>query len=491
MIHYILQTIAFQLLFLLLYEVFLKRETFFQQNRWYLLGTSALSFVLPLVKLPALQSAIPSQYQIQLPAVLLGEPSTTTTSTQLPEVLMQSNTEMIVTVSQIAVSLWIIGMIGSIIWLAYKGLKLHQYIKNNPSENYHNATVKIVPGKHAFSFLHYIFLGTELSISQRGIALQHEYVHIKQRHSWDLLYFEILRTICWFNPLLYLFQQRITSVHEYLADSAITKNISKTSYCNELLASVFQTSAISFTNTFFNHSSTRLNVLNKSFVFQNGQVKKRILMLHSKQSTTTKLWKYLLVLPLLAGMLVYTSCSQEVENATDENLSQQISNLKMSLENKESLSQEEMAQFKALFSKATQLSGDSNIKVEYTDDNWDESDSPVPFTVIERVPVFPGCEGMENEAAKKCMSQKIASLVAENFNTDVSKDSDINGKQRIFVQFKIDAQGNVVDTKARAPHPELEKEALRVIEMLPQMTPGEHRGKQVAVIYSLPIIFEI
>jgi hypothetical protein len=59
------------------------------------------------------------------------------------------------------------------------------------------------------------------------------------------------------------------------------------------------------------------------------------------------------------------------------------------------------------------------------------------------------------------------------------------------VQFKIDNTGNVVDIRSKAPHPDLEIEATRIVNSLPQMIPGEHKGKKVAVSYSLPILFII
>ena len=67
----------------------------------------------------------------------------------------------------------------------------------------------------------------------------------------------------------------------------------------------------------------------------------------------------------------------------------------------------------------------------------------------------------------------------------------IEGRQRIAVHFTISDTGVIENVKAKAQHPELMEEAIRVVEMLPKMTPGEHDGKAVNVAYALPIIFEI
>lgn len=120
-----------------------------------------------------------------------------------------------------------------------------------------------------------------------------------------------------------------------------------------------------------------------------------------------------------------------------------------------------------------------------------EEEVEVPFAVIENVPIFPGCEKGNNEQKKACMSKKISEFVNKKFNTNLASDLGLSGRQRILVFFKIDKSGNVTQVQARAPHPGLEKEAKRVVGMLPQMKPGKQRGKPVTVPYSLPILFQV
>ena len=115
----------------------------------------------------------------------------------------------------------------------------------------------------------------------------------------------------------------------------------------------------------------------------------------------------------------------------------------------------------------------------------------VPFSTVQNVPIFPGCDKGNNEARRKCMSQKITKFVQRKFNTDLAGDLGLSGRQRISVIFKIDKNGDVVGVRARAPHPRLVKEAIRVVNLLPKMKPGTQLGKAVVVPYSLPIIFEV
>ena len=122
----------------------------------------------------------------------------------------------------------------------------------------------------------------------------------------------------------------------------------------------------------------------------------------------------------------------------------------------------------------------------------EEEIADVPFAVIENVPVYPGCEGEKtNDAKKRCMSSKISEFINKKFDTNLASDLGLEGRQRIAVQFKIDKNGRVVDVRARAPHPRLEREAMDVVQSLPNMTPGKQRGKPVGVLYSLPIVFDI
>lgn len=116
----------------------------------------------------------------------------------------------------------------------------------------------------------------------------------------------------------------------------------------------------------------------------------------------------------------------------------------------------------------------------------------VPFSVIENVPIYPGCENRENnDSRKQCMAQKVEEFVLSRFNSNLADELGLTGRQRIYVKFKIDKFGDVVNVIARAPHPKLEEEAIKVITSLPRMIPGKQRGVPVGVVYSLPIIFSV
>lgn len=128
------------------------------------------------------------------------------------------------------------------------------------------------------------------------------------------------------------------------------------------------------------------------------------------------------------------------------------------------------------------------VEVEEVEEVQEEIED-VPFALIQQVPIFPGCENAKDK--KKCMSEKINLFVNKKFDTGLGAELGLSGRNRVSVQFKIDKKGDIVDVRARGPHPRLEQEAVRVIKALPKMKPGEQRGQKVGVLYGLPINFVI
>src|SRR5690554_2051283 len=450
MIHTILQILVFQFLFLAVYDLFLKKETFFNLNRAYLLLTPIMSIVLPFVSLDFLQENIPQEYVVQLPAVILGNTASEAGS---------NATSWLSTLN----SLWVIGISAASFIFSLKLLKIFKLRVSGKKENVKGRRLILLPKTDlAFSFFNTIYLGETVSEENKASIIAHEKVHIQQKHSLDLLYFELLRIVFWFNPLVYMFQNRIATLHEYIADSEITRDKDKKQYYQNLLSEVFQTEQISFVNTFFKQSL----------------IKKRIIMLQKSKSQKGAQVKYLLLLPIIFSMLFYTACSDNPKVDTDQQSEAEILN---------KIKEREEAEIEEY--RINQ--GNENIVVQIdTIIKGRDLVSDVPYSVIEKVPTYPGCSG-DNETIRKCMSSKIAESINSNFNTSIANDLNISGRQRIVVQFKIDKTGIVTDVRARAKHPELEAEAIRVVNLLPQMNPGEQKGEKVGVLYSLPIVFDV
>ena len=114
----------------------------------------------------------------------------------------------------------------------------------------------------------------------------------------------------------------------------------------------------------------------------------------------------------------------------------------------------------------------------------------VPFAVIEKVPVFPGCTQTTNEGLKRCFQEQMNAHLVDHFKyPDVAMELGING--RVYVLFVINNEGLVSNVRSRGPDKLLEAEAERIIKLLPKMTPGMQRGQPVNVSYSIPIHFKL
>jgi protein TonB len=123
----------------------------------------------------------------------------------------------------------------------------------------------------------------------------------------------------------------------------------------------------------------------------------------------------------------------------------------------------------------------------YIDDIEEEID--VPFAVIEKTPIFPGCEGLSKKESKACFERNMQAHIQRHFNyPKEALDLEIQGK--VFVVFVIDSKGCVGNLRSRGPHRLLEDEAERIIGLLPRMVPGKQRNKPVRVTYGLPIHFK-
>lgn len=119
----------------------------------------------------------------------------------------------------------------------------------------------------------------------------------------------------------------------------------------------------------------------------------------------------------------------------------------------------------------------------------------IPFTTVENIPVYPGCEKFiyDKEKSTKCFNKKISKLFNKEFDTEIASDLNLTGIQKINCQFIIDANGNIspeIKTSSKT-HPDLAKEVRDVLKKIPKMMPAKQNGKAVNLIYSLPFRFRV
>lgn len=118
----------------------------------------------------------------------------------------------------------------------------------------------------------------------------------------------------------------------------------------------------------------------------------------------------------------------------------------------------------------------------------DPVDVSVPFAVIENVPVFPGCENDSDKRA--CFNKMMKKHIVKNFRyPELEQEMGIQG--RVNIMFEIQKDGSIGNIRMRGPNKNLEKDAARIIEKLPKMTPGKQRGNPVRVPFSIPITYKL
>ncbi len=133
--------------------------------------------------------------------------------------------------------------------------------------------------------------------------------------------------------------------------------------------------------------------------------------------------------------------------------------------------------------------------VDITDEAPDtDVDIPeIPFVLVEIAPAFPGCdENLSKIELRACFNKKMRKHVNKKFNTEIAQNIGLeSGKKRISVEFIIDEFGKINISRIRAPHKKLEKEAKRVVKLLPTMIPARQQLKNVRVKFNLPIVFNV
>ena len=495
MIGYFLEIIAIQLTFLWAYDLFLKKETFFQWNRIYLIGAFGISIILPWVKIETLETAPITNFEPIKQFIF-----------QLDEIVLTSND----TQSTFWESLswgFVVQVVGALVMLIFLGIKLnhiYRLMKSGFVSSKKNYTEVIVPqSRQAFSFFNYIFLGEHIPEQKREDIISHELVHVGQKHSLDLMYFEIMRIVFWFNPLVYIFQNRLAEVHEFIADAESSKSDKKKQY-ETLLSEIFQSQKISLVNHFYKKSL----------------IKKRIVMLTKQKSSSILRLKYTLLFPVVLSILFYTSCEDTIKDGNNESIeavpleemiitgyssnqamgtvSFPVNDLKnLTVEEKERMNEIVAEMLKSSTSIAIQMKDKSGKLTELKmtpeeemnkSGNNQKKEIGVPFAVVDEIPIFPGCEGELDK--KACFISSVNKHIRKHFRyPEEAKERGIQG--RVNVIFVIDKEGNIKDIRKRGPHELLENEVVRIIEKLPKMLPGKHEGQETAVPFSVPVTFKL
>ncbi len=297
---YILKSAGVSTLFLLCYLIFLKKETFFNHNRVFLLVGLILSFIIPLISIKEVVWIEPAT----LPAI---------NNTSLLE--SDPNGKWAFDWISVLSILYILGATLFLIRFLVNLLSLKQVIAQGGTQKKGSINfVETQKNTTPFSFFNYLIYNPErLSKSDFATIIAHERIHIKGLHSLDILLIHAVILVQWFNPFIWFYKDSIEHNLEFIADhGALKSGRDRIGYQNLLLKNTVGAAHPHFSNSFYN-----------------SIIKKRIVMLNQNRSKKIGAFKTLLVIPLLGFFLLsfnvekayhYPTSKATPKNTTDKSV---------------------------------------------------------------------------------------------------------------------------------------------------------------------------
>jgi len=311
MIDFLLKSTISLGIFLGFYHLVLEREKMHQFNRFYLLFSIIISFVIPFLTFEIIKI---------VPVVQNFEPlNSIVTSSEIPENEIQENSLPIKeSINFTPYILWSLYGIISFLLLIRFGKNIWKLIsksKCNPIIKYQNANLILIEEKTLpHTFLNSIFINFE-DYNNRTIEDElyaHELVHVTQKHTFDILFIEFLKVIFWFNPIFIFYKKAIQLNHEFLADEEIVKTYNNVPFYQNLLLQKGSSNQTIYLASNLNYSVT----------------KKRLIMMTKNTSQKIAILKKVAILPIIA-VLIYLFCIEVVaqEKIINTNLGEKISEI--------------------------------------------------------------------------------------------------------------------------------------------------------------------
>ncbi len=509
---------------MLLYYLAFSRKTTFSYNRLVLLGGIILSFVLPFIALPS----------ISLFSVADSAASLITAKGGSAMVIADPTASEAVTFPVWQMFLWVYwsGVVLLGVLFVGKLAKIRHYVKKFPQVK-HDGYIQVQTPVHweAFSFLHFLFAPVNTPKS----VVEHEKVHIRQRHSIDNILTELVKVFCWFNPAVYSCQKALKMEHEYLADAATVKIVDVREYAQKLVNQSFKLSNLSLVHPFLNRS----------------HIQKRLIMLQKNGTSRKSIWTYLFLIPALAGIMLFASSfslknkvqdaiaglrpveldadntvagpqDTLIEGTLRSSSGEPVAGANIIVEgSQKGTTTNDKGQFQltgvapgtilhissigynsitiqvpdsnnhfdiVLYRKPTAL---KNLTVTgYTNDtlpapaqiqrNTTASDNNKVFQFVEQMPQFPGGQ--------------VALINYLSSHVKYPKEAREKGIQgTVVVQFVVQKDGSIVHVKTvgKQKGGGLEEEAIRLVKQMPKWIPGKQNKRHVRVQFSLPIRFKL
>lgn len=455
---YLLQVSFCWIAFYLIYQLFLRQQTFFTANRSYLLGTLAVGLLIPMLATYLTPSPEVLTMRAYISEIVVGE-----TITIVPQ-----ETSLWATIKEhfVPIILWTSYLVGMIFMLARfcAGLlKIGRLYRTGTHEAINGYKVVKTNGRHLpFSFMQTVYIAEQVPMTKHLTwVLEHEGLHIRQRHTIDILFVELCHIFFWFNPILIFYKKALKQSHEYLADQHITDNHNHSDYSLLLSRQSSTGLEIALTNNFFS-----------------SQIKNRITMMNKQRSTKSSLMRYMIAVPLLFGMVVIFASNTNA-SITTENLpnTMPVNEITSAVSN---LSPVEFTSNEVISSQHT-VNADTG-RVDF-------------FKVVEQMPTFQGCEDITDKTEKeKCSKKNLLEFVYSNLKyPQEARDKNIQGT--CVVTFLVSPEGKTFRHKIiRDIEGGTSQAVLDMMKLMNEKvtwSPGMQRGRKVNVLYTLPIKFKL
>lgn len=472
MLWFLLANVGFAVLWVF-YRVFLHRDTFFTGKRLTLLLGLIFTLVYPLLNIAA-----------WMPILHPVQKLTQSISVALPEITVTAYGNKAYSTMEILILLYfsIMGLL--VLRVAFQFFKLLLLSNRYGSLEVDGQRIICLPkGSAPFSFFSLVFIQPEdHSESDLKEILHHEQTHVHQAHTLDVLLAELICTIFWINPFAWLLKYDLRENLEFLADKDVVHaGFDPKSYQYHLLRLSYQQSPIRMGNNF--------NV---------SQLQNRIKMMNKKRTSQVGWGKYLLTLPLFAVLLMVSYACKN-KTSTDTNVQNKVVAEAVDTVVTTDTVAVPPPPLKTIikFTAPAHVAADKRARdienakrgvkstIKFTtagitvENILRNTDSVKPLNEAEEMPKYPGGD------------EELLKFIKDNLHyPPVAAEAGIEG--RVNIRFVVNPNGNVTDvTVIRGLDATCDKEAVRVIKLMPKWIPGKQKGREVPVYYTLPIVYKL
>jgi len=477
---YLIESSLYLFLGWALYAYAFRERGWFRFSRLFLLSWIPISFLAPLIPWTTLWTVSGGEYVVYLEEITIGS------SAQIAADPGSGVGNSFSLIWVLMSTVYLAGVIYKVVqWMrGHKSiLQLKKSAQLSEKNNFEDIRIYRWSGSMPFSYGRSIFIPKSMAIDspEYQMSLNHEKVHVHERHYLDKIYYHIWAVLLWFHPLVNIIRQAQEEIHELEADRTVTEWFQKQDYMHFLLQEV---------------QGLRMPTPHLVSPFFTSPLKKRIQMIAGQRKSQSQTTIYLLLgLFFIAGLTVIGCESDVSENLKEIEQQQYVGSAIYYLDGMRPNETEKPPTpptppspeaLKRINSIAATAAGVSS-----------EQEGNEVFKVVEQMPRFPGCEDepMSDAERQQCAQQKLLEFIYENISyPEAATKNKISGM--VVVKFVIDAEGRVIKPEiVRDIGGGCGEEALRVVHLMNEQdirwVSGKQRGKNVAVELNLPIRFAI